>query len=93
MGMNILLWIIFGALAGWIASLIMRTDEEQGALANIIIGIIGAFIGGFIGRMLGGPGVTGFSFGSLILAVLGSVILIFFIRLFSRGSRDTIHRM
>ncbi len=92
---NIILWIILGALAGWIASIIMRTDESQGAAANIIIGIVGAFIGGALARMLGGPGVTGFNIGSILLAILGSVILIFFIRLFSRGeSRDTtIHRL
>jgi uncharacterized membrane protein YeaQ/YmgE (transglycosylase-associated protein family) len=88
MGMNIILWIIFGALVGWIASLIMRTDEEQGAIANIIIGIIGAFIGGAVARMLGGEGVTGFNLGSLIVAILGAVTLIFFIRMLS-GGRDS----
>jgi uncharacterized membrane protein YeaQ/YmgE (transglycosylase-associated protein family) len=92
MALNIILWIIFGALAGWIASLIMRTDAEQGAIANIIIGIVGAFIGGAIGRMLGGPGVTGFNIGSVLLAILGSIILIFFIRLLSGGRGDTTTR-
>ncbi len=90
MGLNIILWIIFGALVGWIASIIMRTDEEQGAVANIIIGIIGAFIGGAISRALGGPGVEGFSLGSVLMAILGSCILLFFIRMLSgRGSTIT----
>jgi uncharacterized membrane protein YeaQ/YmgE (transglycosylase-associated protein family) len=88
MGLNIILWIIFGALVGWIASLIMRTDAEQGAVANVIIGIIGAFIGGAIARLFGGEGVTGFNLGSILLAILGAIVLIFFIRLLS-GGRDT----
>ena len=46
--MNIILWIIFGALAGWIASMIMGTNAQMGALANIIVGIVGALIGGFL---------------------------------------------
>lgn len=74
--MNILLWIIFGALVGWLASKIMNTDAEQGAIANIIVGIIGAFIGGFVLQSLGGDGVTGFNLGSLLTALLGSVILL-----------------
>lgn len=90
MGMNILAWIIFGALAGWIASMIMGTNAQMGAIANIIVGIIGAFIGGMIARALGGDGVTGFNLGSLIVAILGSVILLFIVRLFSRGSGNTV---
>ncbi len=74
--MGIVAWIIFGALAGWIASLIMNTDQEQGALANIVIGIIGAMIGGFIARALGGSGVSGFNLGSLLVAILGSIVLL-----------------
>lgn len=83
--LNIILWILFGALVGWIASLVMRTDAEQGAVGNIIVGIVGAFIGGAIARIFGGPGVTGFNLGSLLIAILGAIILIFFLRLFSRG--------
>ena len=81
--MNIILWIIFGAIVGWIASLIMRTNDEQGAIANIIIGIVGAFIGGAVSNLLGGPDVSGFNLTSMIVAVLGAVILIFFIRMLS----------
>ena len=92
MGMNILAWIIFGALAGWLASIIMRTNAEQGAIGNIIVGIIGAFIGGMISRALGGEGVTGFNLGSLIVAIIGAVILLFIVRLFRRGSGTTVSR-
>lgn len=84
--MNVLLWIIFGAFIGWIASMIMRTDEQQGALANIIIGIIGAFIGGAISRALGGGGVNGFSLGSVIMSIIGACLLILVIRMFTGRS-------
>ncbi|MCC7450746.1 MAG: GlsB/YeaQ/YmgE family stress response membrane protein, partial [Anaerolineae bacterium] len=53
---NILVWIIVGAIAGWLASLVMRTNASQGLLADIVVGIIGAFIGGFVLSLI--PGVT-----------------------------------
>jgi len=74
--MNFIVWIIFGALAGWVASMIMKTNEQQGAIANIVVGIIGAFIGGFVMQMFGAKGVTGFNLKSFLVAVLGSVILL-----------------
>lgn len=83
--MNILLWIILGGLAGWIASMIMKTNASQGLFADIIIGIIGAFIGGFVASMLGGSGVTGFNFYSLLIAVIGAVVLIWIMRMFRRA--------
>ena len=79
--MGILAWIILGALAGWVASLIMRTDAEQGAVANIVVGIVGAVLGGFIVGMLGGQSVTGLNLYSLAVAVLGAVILLFLYRM------------
>ena len=75
-----------GALAGWIASIIMKTDEQQGGLANIVVGIVGALIGGFVFSMFGGPGFSGFNITSLLVAVVGSVILLFFVKLFKRSS-------
>lgn len=85
--MGILLWIIFGALAGWIASLIMRTDPQQGPLMNIIVGIIGAFLGGLIMNLIGQSGVTGFNFYSLLVAIGGAIALIAIVQLFRGGSR------
>jgi uncharacterized membrane protein YeaQ/YmgE (transglycosylase-associated protein family) len=82
--MNIILWILFGALAGWIASIIMRTNQEQGALANIIVGIAGAFLGGFVMRAITGNDVTGFNLGSLIVAIIGAVILLAIYKAFRR---------
>lgn len=73
---NFIVWIVFGALVGWIASKIMKTDAEQGALMNIVVGIVGAFLGGYVMSILGGPSVTGFNLPSLIVAVLGSVVLL-----------------
>lgn len=60
----------------------MGTDAQQGSLANIIIGIVGAMIGGFVMSLLGGPGVSGFNLTSLLVAILGSVILIWIVRRF-----------
>ena len=82
---NIIMWIIFGALAGWIASMIMKTNGEQGAIANIVVGILGAFIGGFVVRMMTDTDVTGFNLTSLVVAIVGAVILLAIYKTF-RGS-------
>lgn len=74
--MGIILWIIFGALVGWIASMIMGTNAEQGLLTDIIVGIIGAFIGGWLASYFGEAGITGFNLYSFVVAILGAVILI-----------------
>ncbi len=74
--MNILVWIIFGALAGWIASIIMKRNKQMGAIANIVVGILGAFIGGYIMDFFGADGVTGFNIPSLLVAILGAVLLL-----------------
>lgn len=69
-------WLIFGALAGWIASMIMGKNASMGAFANIVVGIVGSFIGGFIGSRLFNVAVDGFNIKSLIVAIVGSVILL-----------------
>lgn len=81
MGLGIIYWIIIGALAGWIASLIVGKNSEMGAGANIVVGIIGGFIGGFVMNMLGGQGMTGFNLWSLLVATLGSIIFIWLVNL------------
>ncbi|NLZ36221.1 MAG: GlsB/YeaQ/YmgE family stress response membrane protein [Clostridiales bacterium] len=78
--MGILSWIIFGGLAGWIASLIMKTDKKMGLLANIAVGIVGAMIGGFLMSIINKTGVTGFNLYSFLVAVLGAVVLLFIIK-------------
>lgn len=78
--MGILLWIIFGALVGWIASIIMKTDAEQGAFLNIIVGIVGAVLGGWIMSFFGQGGITGFNLYSFIVALIGAVVLIAIVR-------------
>lgn len=77
--MNILLWIVFGALAGWIASLIMGTNRQQGCLMDIVVGVVGAFLGGLVFSLFGGQGVTGFNIYSLLVAVLGAVVLLWIV--------------
>lgn len=92
--LNLILWVLFGGLAGWIASLIMRTDAEQGAVGNVIIGVIGAIIGGWLARMFMGADVTGFNLTSLVIAVVGAVVLLAVLRAFGvMGGRGVDHRI
>ncbi|WP_394523353.1 GlsB/YeaQ/YmgE family stress response membrane protein [Lacrimispora sp. JR3] len=72
--MGIIGWIIIGALAGWLASMVTGNNKNMGALSNIVVGIIGGFIGGFVMNLLGGVGVTGFNLWSLLVAFIGSLI-------------------
>jgi uncharacterized membrane protein YeaQ/YmgE (transglycosylase-associated protein family) len=79
--MGIIAWIVLGGLAGWIASLIMGTDASQGIGLNIAVGIVGALLGGALFNWFGSAGVTGFNLYSLLVAVLGSVVFIWLVRL------------
>ncbi len=74
--MNYLLWIILGLVSGWIASVIMKTNSQQGMLLDIVLGIIGAVVGGMIFNLFGAPGVTGLNLYSLLVATFGAVVLI-----------------
>ena len=74
--MGILLWIIFGALVGWVASMIMNTNAQQGTLLNIIVGIIGAVLGGWIVSYFGQTDITGFNLYSFVVALIGACVLI-----------------
>lgn len=83
--MDILVWIIFGALAGWIASMFMKTDSSQGLVMDVVMGIVGAFVGGFVMNFFGKAGVTGFNFYSLAVAVAGACIVIYLGRMLRIG--------
>ena len=74
--MGIILWIIFGALVGWIASIIMKTDPQQGTVLNIVVGIVGAVIGGWLMSTMGETGISGFNLYSFLVALVGAVLLI-----------------
>ena len=84
-GLGIISWIIFGALAGWVASMIAGTNREQGWLENIIVGIIGAFIGGYVVRFFGVDPDANLII-SLITAVVGAVILLAIIKAVRRNT-------
>ncbi len=79
--MGIILWIVFGALVGWIASIIMNTDGQQGVILNVVVGIIGASLGGYLMSFVGESGVSGFNLYSFIVAVVGAVVLLAIVKL------------
>lgn len=79
--MSIIAWIVLGLIAGAIAKFLMPGRDPGGIFITIIIGIVGAVIGGFIGQALGVGDVTGFNLPSLIIAVLGSIVLLIVYRM------------
>lgn len=82
--MGIIGWIIIGALAGWIASIITKNNRKMGAGMNILVGIIGGFVGGLIMNLIGNYGITGFNLWSLLVATGGAVILLLIVNLIRR---------
>ncbi len=77
---DVLAWVVMGALVGWIASKVMNTDAEQGGMANIIVGILGAFVGGFLMNLVDKSGVKTtdpISWRSFFVALLGAVVVLF----------------
>lgn len=84
--MTIITWIILGALAGWIASMLTGTNAEVSGWMNIVVGIIGAFIGGLALQLLGVNTTAGFNLGSLLTAILGAVILLSLVRAFRHNN-------
>lgn len=87
--MGIIGWIIIGALAGWIASIITGNNRRMSAGNNILVGIAGGFIGGLVMNLLGGAGITGFNLWSLLVAVIGAVILLW---AFNAIMRRSVHK-
>ena len=87
--MNLIVWLIVGGLLGWVASMIMRTDGQQGILLNVIVGIVGALLGGwFISPLVGVPTINqgAFSAGALLVSLVGAVILLAIVNLVRRGT-------
>lgn len=85
--MNFIIWLIVGGIVGWLASLVMRTDANQGVLLNIVVGIVGAFLGGLLISPLIGVGTInqGISIASIGVSLLGAIILLAIINLVRRG--------
>jgi uncharacterized membrane protein YeaQ/YmgE (transglycosylase-associated protein family) len=85
--MNIIIWLIIGGVVGWLASIIMRTDGQQGILMNIVVGIVGALIAGFLISPLLGIGTInqGLSVETFLVSLGGAVILLAIVNMFRRG--------
>ncbi len=86
---NLIVWLFVGGLIGWVASLMMRTDAQQGMFLNVIVGIIGAALAGwFISPLVGIPSINAnsFSIGSLLVSLVGAVVLLAIVNLVRRGS-------
>jgi uncharacterized membrane protein YeaQ/YmgE (transglycosylase-associated protein family) len=85
--MNFLIWLIVGGIVGWLASLIMRTDAQQGILLNVAVGIVGAVVGGWVVSPLVGVGTinASLSIGSVLVSLAGAVLLLAVVNLFRRG--------
>lgn len=86
--MNFIIWLIVGGIIGWLASMIMKTDGQQGIILNVIVGIIGSFLGGWLIAPLLGTGTvnTGdFSIMGLVSSLIGAIILLAIVNLFRRG--------
>jgi uncharacterized membrane protein YeaQ/YmgE (transglycosylase-associated protein family) len=83
--MGLILWLIIGGVVGWLASIIMRTDAQQGILLNVVVGIIGAFIGGLIfsGGTINNAGLSVYTF---LTSLVGAIILLAIVNLFRRGT-------
>ncbi len=81
---GIITWVVVGGLAGWVASIITKTNAEQGLVGNIVAGVVGGIVGGLLMNLLGGTGVTGFNVWSFLVALLGAVIVLSVWKAFSK---------
>jgi uncharacterized membrane protein YeaQ/YmgE (transglycosylase-associated protein family) len=82
--MSIIGWIVLGGIAGWLASIIMKRNDQMGCITNILAGILGAIVGGWVFTLFGGQGVTGFNLPSLVVALVGAVIVLAIVNLIFR---------
>jgi uncharacterized membrane protein YeaQ/YmgE (transglycosylase-associated protein family) len=88
MKMNFLIWIVVGGIIGWLASLVMKTDAQQGMFLNIVVGIVGALLGGWLLAPLLDTGTINqndFSISSLFVSFLGALVLLMVVNLLRRG--------
>lgn len=86
--MNFIIWIVIGGLIGWAASLVMKTDAQQGVVLNVVVGIVGALVGGWLLAPLFGTSTINqndFSLASLVVSLLGAIILLAVVNLLRRG--------
>jgi uncharacterized membrane protein YeaQ/YmgE (transglycosylase-associated protein family) len=85
--MGILVWLIVGGVVGWLASIVMRTDAQQGVLLNVVVGIVGALLAGFIISPMLGVGTIneGISIATFLVSLVGAIILLAIVNLFRRG--------
>jgi len=86
--MNLIIWLVVGGLVGWIASMIMRTDAQQGVILNVVVGVIGALLGGWLLAPMFGTGTINsndFSLPGLLVSLLGAIILLAIVNLVRRG--------
>lgn len=82
--MGIILWLIVGGIVGWLASIVMRTNAQQGILLNIVVGIVGAFLAGMV---FGGGSINdGITVGSFLMSLLGAIVLLAIVNMFRRGT-------
>ena len=87
--MNLIIWLVVGGVLGWLASLVMRTDGQQGIFLNIVVGIIGALIAGFVIAPMFGTGTintSDFSLSGLVVSFIGALVLLAIVNMFRRGS-------
>ena len=90
--MNFVIWLVVGGVLGWLASIVMKTDGQQGIFLNVIVGIVGAFLGGFLLAPLFGTGTinsSSFSVGSLLVSFVGALILLAIVNLIRSRGRST----
>ncbi len=87
--MNVIVWLLVGGVIGWLASLVMKTDNQQGVLLNVLVGIVGSVLAGWVISPLVGAGTINqgnFSLPSLVVSFIGAVILLAVVNMFRRGA-------
>lgn len=87
--MNFIIWLVIGGLIGWVASMIMKTDAQQGVILNVVVGIVGAFLGGWlISPLVGVPTINqnAFSLPAMLVSLVGAIILLAIVNLVRRGT-------